>query len=234
MIKSTADAPRASEHVLKLLNILPHHPDPKTVLTILFNDVSLIENLPCIPAAKHPQGFLTFKLGTTEDKNESLRFHVWLPYKRDMRDPEGFEIHDHVFGFTSFNLSGVMNNRVYEVRKEEQETGLRLYGVTYDKPNQDTVTAEKDPVSIQLSSETTIKSLEYYDVLPGIFHRSVVAPGQLTMTLLAAKGDPRVPFPRMVGPSDYRDPIGGTRAKPEPEDIDYIAGQLEALRVQLI
>jgi len=195
-----SDAPTATPAADRLIRMVRDRASVPEVISVLFNEYGLLNQLEAVPSAKHPQGFLTFKLGLSTDKKEALRFHVWLPNKREIAEKE-FPIHDHVFGFTSLLLTGNMTNHVYEVAPSPTETGNRLFRVDYTNVNEDTIVREPPPVSVTLASATRHQASDYYTMEAGIYHTSVVPVETLTMTLLSARAAVDKAAPRMVGPA---------------------------------
>ena len=224
-----SDAPTATPAADRLIRMVRDRASVPEVISVLFNEYGLLDQLEAVPSAKHPQGFLTFKLGLSTDKKEALRFHVWLPNKREVSDQKDFPIHDHVFGFTSLLLTGNMTNHVYEVAPSLSETGNRLFRVDYTNVNEDTVVREPLPVSVTLASAIRHEASDYYSMEAGIYHTSVVPVETLTMTLLSARAAVDKAAPRMVGPASVPTPPVNRRPRPDQQDIHFIRQELSRL-----
>lgn len=226
MLASVADAPRADPATLHLLGLLRNKAPAQQVRNFLRDDFDLAGRLLRVPATKHPQGFLTFKMGLSAQGDAALRFHVWMKNKREVGDQKGFQIHDHVFGFNSLLLCGQMENRSYMVKPSPTETGWRLFPVTYSAPNTDTIAAEPEPVALRRQQTEQMRAGDYYHMQAGVYHTSVVPRAVMTMTLLAAEAAPHMAFPRMIGRAAADKPQTNHRPPPDAADIEIIRHKL--------
>ena len=81
-------------------------------------------------AQRHPLGFFACRWPVGEE--QTLRLHLWSNQFRWAQEP-GWEIHDHVFSFTSLLLLGALRNRVYEISDAPgAATQHYVYEVVYD------------------------------------------------------------------------------------------------------
>ncbi len=80
-------------------------------------------------AHRHPLGFFACRWSLGEGR--SLRIHLWSKRFEWAQEP-GWEIHDHVFSFSSLLLVGELRNSVYDIDATPSADRYSVYEVLYD------------------------------------------------------------------------------------------------------
>jgi hypothetical protein len=141
---------------------------------------------------RHPLGFRVARL--MSEGSSSLRLHVWPASAQSVQ--LGYEIHDHVFHFTSHVLFGALEQSVYNVSASKHPQ-YSLYDVEYDGLGS-VLIKSKDGASAALSEHKILRAGETYHLGAGIFHRlDLVSPACAATLLLTTQA---MGAPRSLGP----------------------------------
>jgi hypothetical protein len=139
---------------------------------------------------RHPLGFFAFKWELGEGR--SLRLHLWSK-KFDWAQAPGWEIHDHIFSFTSLLLAGSLRNRVYDIYEAPSADGnYSAYEVFYNG-SQSSMKLIREGVSLTVMTDTKESTGNFYSMDAGVLHSTdlIVEPA---LTVLATFADRAVPI----------------------------------------
>lgn len=147
-------------------------------------------------AQQHPLGFLACRwlLGN----GQALRLHLWSKEFGWAQEP-GWEIHNHVFSFSSRILLGVLKNQVYEVDEITQPScgGHTVYEVTYNDSESRMTPIRRGGVMRLISS--SIESVgARYSMEVGVFHSSELISDRALTVLATYVDDASQIVPRVI------------------------------------
>lgn len=128
----------------------------------------------------HPLGFIHLKLGTIENLGD-LRLHIWSDTERKIQKPE-MPIHNHVFTVNSHILIGRVINKEYKITKGAD---YRIYDIYYEG-NSSILRASDCSVNCELVSISMNRTNDFYQVINGDYHESIVADSEFAATLVLA------------------------------------------------
>ncbi len=149
-----------------------------------------------IVAQRHPLGFFACRWPIGE--SETLRLHLWDKRFEWAQEP-GWEIHDHVFSFSSVVLLGSLQNCIYEIDEAHKGPGHQsLYEVAYDGATS-SMRAIRSNVSLEAVSDATESFGSRYEMESGVLHASRLLSDR-AVTLLATRADGLGYAPRVVSP----------------------------------
>jgi hypothetical protein len=144
---------------------------------------------------RHPLGFFVCKWDLSEGR--SLRLHLWNK-KFNWAQAPGWEIHDHLFSFTSLLLAGSIRNCMYEIHESPTgDSNYSEYKVLYNG-SQSSMKLIKEGVSLTVLADTKESTGNFYSMDAGVLHSSelIVEPA---LTVLATFSDRAAPIvPRVI------------------------------------
>ncbi len=143
-------------------------------------------------AQRHPLGFFACRWILSEGR--SLRLHLWSKEFKWTQEP-GWEIHDHVFSFSSLLLLGSLRNRVYTIDEAPSAScAYSMYEVLYGG-SESSMKLIREGVELSVSADTTESTGSLYSMGAGVLHSSdLVSEHALTvLATLAGNSGPLVP-----------------------------------------
>lgn len=143
----------------------------------------------------HPLGFISCTF--LRENTETARLHIWTPTPQTIQSPS-VQIHDHVFQFTSWILSGSITNTTFT--PDGQGDKYAIYTTQYSE-NKSTLHKSKKIIQLKLATSTTHLTGSKYTISAGQFHKSERAEKNTTITLLITKKT-RETSPLVAGPID--------------------------------
>lgn len=147
-------------------------------------------------AQQHPLGFLACRwlLGN----RQVLRLHLWSK-EFGWAQESGWEIHNHVFSFSSLLLLGVLNNQVYEVNEITQPScgEHTVYEVSY-KDSKSRMTPIQRGAMLKLISNSTESMGSRYAMDAGVFHSSELISDRALTVLATYADDASQIVPRVI------------------------------------
>ncbi len=146
-------------------------------------------------AQRHPLGFLACRWVLGEGR--SLRLHLWSK-KFDWAQESGWEIHDHIFSFSSLLLEGSLRNRMYNIDESSTASGAySIYEILYSGSNS-SMKLIREGLDLTVSTDTVELAETLYSMNAGIFHSSDLV-SEHALTVLATFADETCPiFPRVL------------------------------------
>lgn len=134
---------------------------------------------------QHPLGFFVCKWSLGE--GQTLRLHFWSKDFQWAQEP-GWEIHDHVFSFTSLVMLGRLRSRTFEISDSPIATPRHtVYEVSYTDKDSAMVQSHSG-VSLCLKTDTVEETGTSYTMSAGVLHCSELISG-VALTILAAKDE---------------------------------------------
>lgn len=145
-------------------------------------------------AQRHPLGFFACRwpLGG----GRSLRLHLWSKQFGWAQEP-GWEIHDHVFSFSSLLLAGELKNRVYDIEETSSTGQYSVYEVLYNG-SESSLKMIHDGVKLTVSADTVESAGAIYSMDAGILHSSDLTSEKALTILATMDRDVRLGVPRVV------------------------------------
>lgn len=141
----------------------------------------------------HPLGFLCVRYPLSE--NRTLRLHLWSRSFQWQQRPN-WQIHDHIFGFNSIVLDGVLLNKVYESETNDALSRWSIYYVAYEE-KQSHLMETMQNVDLKIKHSELVRLGQVYSVASQVLHRTkLVSP---TAVSLVAAEAPSTGAPRVVG-----------------------------------
>lgn len=140
-------------------------------------------------AQRHPLGFFACKweLGG----GRTLRLHLWNKEFGWAQEP-GWEIHDHVFSFSSLLLFGVLRNRTYDIEEApNNDAAYCVYNVSY-KGAVSSMTPIRESVALKVTSNIEESAPASYVMNGGVLHSSDLLSAR-ALTVLATWTDQTCP-----------------------------------------
>lgn len=132
---------------------------------------------------QHPLGFFVCKWSL--GRGQTLRLHLWSKEFRWAQEP-GWEIHDHVFSFSSLVLLGALRNRTFEISTSSSDAPrYAVYEVSYTDMGSSMALSRPD-VSLQINTNTIEEAGTTYRMNAGVLHSSELI-SDLALTILAAR-----------------------------------------------
>jgi hypothetical protein len=181
-------------------------------------------------AQRHPLGFFACKW--TLGEGRSLRLHLWSNKFQWGQDP-GWEIHDHVFSFSSLLLDGSLRNRVYEIDETPcTRAGYSIYEVVYNG-NESSMRLIRAGVGVKVHAETNESSGALYSMAAGVLHSSELVSDH-ALTVLATLDDDTHPGAPRVLSKHRQELMSFDRSPPSDSQVSYLltefGGYLEDTR----
>lgn len=168
---------------------------PKMVSKLLKNELNECntDNALRRRAQMHPLGFLCLKWGM--DAHHAVRIHIWNRGFEWIQSPN-WPIHDHVFGFKSSVLFGLIQNKTYEIIQYGHRCDWDIYKVNYTDQRSNLVLQTRG-MGLKVSSTDLQPAGSTYELPAGKLHRSTLR-SDVAITVLATTtysqdlGQPRV------------------------------------------
>jgi hypothetical protein len=140
-------------------------------------------------AQRHPLGFFACKWEL--EGGRTLRLHLWSKEFGWAQEP-GWEIHDHVFSFSSLLLFGALRNRTYDIEEASgTDAEYSVYDVTY-KGSESSMNLIRKSVGLKLTSDAEESAAASYSMNGGVLHSSDLM-SERAMTVLATWTDQACP-----------------------------------------
>jgi hypothetical protein len=133
-------------------------------------------------ARQHLLGF--YLLEPYKADNVTIRLHYW-PAKQAYFPPCEEEMHDHIWSLDSYVLIGGLNN--VEVDIQESPSGPWQVSIIKKIDNRESIQINPKRYKITNETRTFQKAGSRYQISPGIFHKTEVAPGQAVVTLVRSE-----------------------------------------------
>lgn len=137
-------------------------------------------------AQQHPLGFFACRWNLGSER--TLRLHLWSD-DFDWSQEPGWDIHDHIFSFSSHVLFGVLENSIYEIEESPFSAGSEhsVFKVVYAGEKSSMLQVQrgiflKEPMS-SIESDGMFYSME-----AGVLHSSKLLSKQAA-TVLATRAD---------------------------------------------
>lgn len=170
---------------------------------------------------RHPLGFFACKWELGEGR--SLRLHLWSK-KFDWAQAPGWEIHDHIFSFTSLLLAGSLRNRVYDIYEAPCADGnYSAYEVLY-KGSQSSMKWIREGVSLKVMADANESTGKFYSMDAGVLHSTdlIVEPA---LTVLATYADCAVPIALRVISRHRNQLVHFDRSPPLGSEVSDLLGE---------
>ncbi|WP_148293170.1 hypothetical protein [Comamonas sp. B-9] len=136
-------------------------------------------------AQRHPLGF--FACRWSLDECRSLRIHLWSK-QFDWAQEPGWEIHDHVFSFSSLVLLGELSNCIYGINETSSADRYSVFEVLY-KDGESSMKNIRDDVELTMIEESVEKAVTLYSMEAGILHSShLISEHALTVLATVDRG----------------------------------------------
>lgn len=189
-------------------------------------NIDYLKSLGCQPRV-HGNGFIQFEVA------DHYRLHYWA-HPDIPRQKVATPIHDHLFHFTSWCLSGRLINIVYAIEPGGIE--FQVY-VAQDRKDEDTALVAVDqwvgvrPVKTEVlvpgffSDREAVSMRSEYTLGPRVFHETLAPEPTITLMrkTLSAQGEPRVLIPAGAEPDNDFD-----RYDHDPEHLWRIIEEMTA------
>ena len=146
-----------------------------------------------IPLRLHPLGFIACTLLT--EGSLKLRLHLWPAHGGIQQSPD-CQIHDHLFEFKSWVLSGTVENVEYQ--KNASGIEHSVYKAEY-RDDQSILTKTGELIRLEEKSRTAYETGMSYSVSSGTLHETVRIGAEPACTVLVAK-DVSDSAPLVLGP----------------------------------
>jgi hypothetical protein len=174
------------------------------------------------PFRRHPLGFLCCHL-YTEDKR-SARVHLW-PVEMANKQSLEFNIHDHVFSFTSWVLVGEVMNVCYA----PSPAGDRYaeYKTVYCGADVSTLSKESGTAKLKETSRERYSAGSRYELRAGVLHETFRTSSQSALTVLVT-GVSSMPAARVYGPIDGQIAYSYHREIVDKEEVGRLVEELRA------
>ena len=186
------------------------------------------------------QGFLSIPLYRSAEVNEGvvlLRLHIWDSSLKRYIEPvyEKFSIHSHVFYGSSIIVSGSLENRVYELDKNDTSSDLSLFKVLWSERrcDQGSVAMLSRLINteqrVRIHNETSdfYYAGQIYTIDAGEFHRSLAdSSGKIAATLFlfdSSLGNKASSY--IVGPSNFSE---GPKYRYDKFNCSYLIEKLNS------
>ena len=176
-----------------------------------------------ITVQRHPLGFRVARL-MSEDSS-SLRLHIWPASSQTAQ--RGYEIHDHIFGFRSHVLFGMLEQTTYDVFSSDSPQ-YSLYNVSYDRLG--SILCKSNDVSASVRERRLLRAGETYDLAAGIFHRLDLGESSAAATLLLTTEAGGAP--RSLGPLDGPDLLHFDRTSYAGTVTEELTSNFSAVKAQ--
>jgi hypothetical protein len=152
-------------------------------------------------AQRHPLGFFACKWALGEGR--SLRLHLWSERFEWAQEP-GWEIHDHIFSFSSLLLVGSLRNRVYDIDETPSAGGrYSVYEVFYNG-SESSMKLAREGVDLAVTADTNELTGAIYSMDAGVLHSSNLVSGP-ALTVLATSADETCSIsPRVISAHRYQ------------------------------
>lgn len=143
------------------------------------------------PFKRHPLGFYACTL--FEEHSRKIRLHYWDSSNSKEVQSSELMIHDHIFDFKSWILSGSIENIEYEI--DEKGQVYHLYSTFYEK---DCSILEKTTESIKILEKNiqVYENGQSYNMKAGVLHKTRTIQDK-TFTVLYTEDTERV-VPRVL------------------------------------
>ena len=147
----------------------------------------------CAPFRSHPLGFYACTLLASGE--QKIRLHFWLIDGGAAQSPD-CQIHDHLFAFKSWVLSGAVENIEYTTSLDGQE--FSVYRTEYSG-YASTLTRTSAVRKLSVQNRRTYSAGSSYEVEAGTLHKTVRIGTAPAFTVLATS-DVSVTSPIVLGP----------------------------------
>ncbi len=172
---------------------------------------------------KHPLGFLAIRWDLSH--TESLRIHLWDKGFSWKQHPD-WQIHNHVFGFTSLVVSGCIQNKTYK-RSKRKEGRWPVYEVAYEG-GRSILNFGGEKISLDSPTSTLQITGEYYSLTSAILHRSVLRSSQ-AITALATSYESGIEQKPLVIGSGEMDSYSFDRSSSSDQDLWRVVNEFAQL-----
>ncbi|QRR32476.1 hypothetical protein JNX00_12340 [Hydrogenophaga sp. YM1] len=178
------------------------------------------DSYPTAIAQRHPLGFFACKWALGEGR--SLRLHLWSKAFEWAQEP-GWEIHDHVFSFSSLLLEGSLRNRVYRIDETPSARGeYSIYEVFYNG-SESSMKLIREGVGLKVCADTEESPGTIYSLDAGVLHSSELVSEQ-ALTVLATLADDTSPVvPRVVSAHRHQSVAFDRSPPPDSQVADLLA-----------
>ncbi|WP_353172492.1 hypothetical protein [Acinetobacter rudis] len=165
---------------------------------ISLNEILEIRKFLNRPFTRHPLGFYSCTL--LEEQPFKIRLHYWNPLVTNDLQSSELMIHDHIFNFKSWIMSGSIEN--IEYTKDDEGSEYSIYSGFYEKEYS---ILRKTPDFIKIREKNTqiLKKGESYEMLAGILHKTRSLESA-TFTVLLTE-DTNLNKPLVLGSKEIRD-----------------------------
>ncbi|WP_395302996.1 hypothetical protein SIM97_11135 [Pectobacterium zantedeschiae] len=130
----------------------------------------------------HALGFIHCKI--LKNDSGTLRLHIWHAQEKHA-DEQVEKIHDHLFSLNSFIISGKIKNEFFNVEKTNKNDFTHYAYIVKYIDEGSYLTSSENFYNVCKLNEKTIVPGEYYTIDSSEFHRSSLANGISTLTLVA-------------------------------------------------
>ncbi len=170
---------------------------------------------PLMVTQQHPLGFFVCKWSLGGGRN--LRLHLWSK-DFDWTQEPGWEIHDHVFSFSSLVLLGALKSQTFETDELPlSDPRYSVYEVGYKGANS-SMNLVRSGVSLRLVTNTVESRGTLYDMPAGVLHRSELIADRAVTILAAQDAVTKLGAPRVVS-EHHREVVSFDRSPASKLDV---------------
>lgn len=150
---------------------------------------------PLMVTQQHPLGFFVCKWSLGSGRN--LRLHLWCKEFGWTQEP-GWEIHDHVFSFSSLVLLGALKSRTFEIAGQStSDPRYSVYEVVYKGANS-SMNLVRSGVSLEVVTDTVEAMGTLYNMQAGVLHCTELISDRAVTVLAACDATTGPVTPRVV------------------------------------